>query len=122
MVAIEGERAREMQRILRWAELYEGPVGGECDAASRKPLSALIGNENFEERFDEEKGSISKEVFELLRRKFTSEGGQHLPPGGERHRPRGLLADVARSGRRIPLPSRSAAAASLVLRGPGIYH
>jgi uncharacterized Ntn-hydrolase superfamily protein len=73
MVAIEGERAREVQRILRWSGFYEGPITGEYDAATRKALTTLIGNENFEERFDEEKGSISRQVLELLRLKFAPE-------------------------------------------------
>jgi hypothetical protein len=30
----------------------------------------LIGNENFEERFDEEKGLISSQVMDVLRGKF----------------------------------------------------
>jgi uncharacterized Ntn-hydrolase superfamily protein len=70
MVALEGELAREMQRILQWAGYYKGPITGEYDAPTRKSLTALIGNENFEERFDEEKGLISRQVMSLLRQKF----------------------------------------------------
>ncbi len=71
MVAIEGDLAREVQHILRWAGYYDGPTTGEYDAPTRKALSALIGNENFEERFDEEKGLISRQVMDVLRQKFT---------------------------------------------------
>jgi len=70
MVPIEGELARELQRVLRWAGFYDGPVTGEYDAATRKALSDLIGNENFEERFDEAGGRISSQVVEILRGKF----------------------------------------------------
>jgi uncharacterized Ntn-hydrolase superfamily protein len=71
MVAIEGELAREMQRILQWAGFYEGPVTGEFDAGTRQALTALVGNENFEERYDEGKGLISEQVVSILRQKFA---------------------------------------------------
>lgn len=70
MVPVEGELAREVQQILRWAGYYDGPLTGEYDAATRKALSTLIGDENFEERFDEEKGLISQAVMDILREKF----------------------------------------------------
>ncbi len=70
MVAVEGEMAREVQRILRWSGFYDGPITGEYDASTRQALSALVGNENFEMRFDEEKGLISAQVVEILREKF----------------------------------------------------
>ena len=70
MVPIEGELAREVQQILRWSGFYEGPVNGEYDGATRQALSALVGNENFEERFDEEQGLISREVMAVFRRIF----------------------------------------------------
>jgi uncharacterized Ntn-hydrolase superfamily protein len=70
MVRIEGELAREMQRILHWASYYDGPITGEYDEPTQKALSALVGNENFEERFDEEQGLISHQVVDLLRQKF----------------------------------------------------
>jgi uncharacterized Ntn-hydrolase superfamily protein len=70
MVALEGELAREAQQILRWAGYYDGPISGAYDAPTRKAMSALVGNENFEERFHEEKGLISRQVMEVLRQKF----------------------------------------------------
>jgi uncharacterized Ntn-hydrolase superfamily protein len=70
MAVIEGELAREAQRILQWAGYYDGPITGEYDAPTRKAMSALIGNENFEERFDEENGLISRQVMGVLRDKF----------------------------------------------------
>jgi uncharacterized Ntn-hydrolase superfamily protein len=70
MVVIEGGLAREAQQILHWAGYYDGPITGEYDTATRKAMSSLIGNENFEERFDEEKGLISSQVMDVLRQKF----------------------------------------------------
>jgi uncharacterized Ntn-hydrolase superfamily protein len=70
MIAIEGELARDAQRILQWAGYYDGPLTGEYDPPTQKAMRALIGNENFEERFDEEKGLISSQVMDVLRRKF----------------------------------------------------
>ena len=70
MTVIEGDLARELQQILRWASYYDGPVTGDYDARTRAALSSLIGNENFEERFDEEKGLISRQVMDLLRFRF----------------------------------------------------
>jgi len=71
MVAIEGELAREAQQILQWAGYYDGAITGEYDEATRKAMSSLIGNENFEERFDEGKGLISSQVMDVLRQKFS---------------------------------------------------
>ena len=71
MIAIEGKLAREVQQILQWAGCYDGPITGEYDAPTRKALRDLIGNENFEERFDEEKGLISRQVMDVLRKKFA---------------------------------------------------
>jgi len=71
MVAVEGELAREVQHILRWAGYYDGSITGEYDVSTQKALSALIGNENFEERFDEELGLISCQVVDILREKFA---------------------------------------------------
>jgi uncharacterized Ntn-hydrolase superfamily protein len=71
MVRVEGELAREVQLILQWAGFYDGPITGEYDAPTRKALTGLVGNENFEERFDEEKGLISYQVMDVFRQKFS---------------------------------------------------
>ena len=70
MVPIEGELTREVQQLLRWAGFYDGPINGEYDGPTRLALSTLVGNENFEERFDEEQGLISREVVAIFREKF----------------------------------------------------
>ena len=71
MVAIEGELVEEIQHILQWAGYYEGPLSGNYDAATQRALQDLIGNENFEERFDKEDGLISSQVVDVLRNKFS---------------------------------------------------
>jgi uncharacterized Ntn-hydrolase superfamily protein len=70
MVRIEGEVAREVQQILRWSGVYDGSTTGEYDDPTRAALAALIGKENFEERFDEAAGKISSQVIEVLAKKF----------------------------------------------------
>ena len=70
MLAIEGELGCEVQRILQWAGYYEGPVTGDYDAPTRKALTALVGTENFELRYDEEQGLISRQVVDFFRSKF----------------------------------------------------
>ena len=77
MTEIRGDLAREVQQILHWAGFYDGPVTGEYDPATRKALVDLIGNENFEERFDEAAGLISRQVMDVLRNKFK----QKTAPG-----------------------------------------
>jgi uncharacterized Ntn-hydrolase superfamily protein len=71
MVAIEGELAREVQQILRWAGYYDGSLTGRYDTPTRQALRSLVGNENLEERFDEEEGLISRQVLDLFQRKFA---------------------------------------------------
>jgi uncharacterized Ntn-hydrolase superfamily protein len=71
MVRIEGDVAREVQRVLRWSGVYDGPITGEYDDATRVALAVLIGKENFEERFDEAAGKISSEVIQVLAKKFS---------------------------------------------------
>lgn len=73
MVPLEGELAREAQRIAQWAGYYQGPLTGAYDPATRQALTALIGNENFEEQFDEAAGRISRQVLDILRAKFEPE-------------------------------------------------
>jgi uncharacterized Ntn-hydrolase superfamily protein len=71
MVTIEGDLAREVQKILRWAGYYEGPMTGRYDVPTKQALSSLVGNESFEERFDEGEGLISQQVLDLFRRKSS---------------------------------------------------
>ncbi len=70
MVPIEGAITRDLQQILRWAGYYDGAITGDYDGPTQAALRALIGNENFEERFDEEQQMISRQVVDILRKKF----------------------------------------------------
>ncbi len=64
---IEGEIARELQRMAAKTGWYGGPIHGEYDAATRAALRALIGVENLEERFREEEGLIDVLALKVLR-------------------------------------------------------
>lgn len=64
---IEGEIARELQRMAAKTGWYRGPIHGEYDAATRAALRALIGVENLEERFREEEGLIDVLALKVLR-------------------------------------------------------
>jgi len=70
MVLIVGEVVRDVQQILRWSGVYDGPITGTYDDTTRRALGALIGQENFEELFDEDGGRISSKVIEALHGKF----------------------------------------------------
>lgn len=72
LVVIEGETARDVQQILRWAGYYDGPISGDYDEVTARALRDLIGTENYEERFDEPGGRISSQVLSLLRDKFKA--------------------------------------------------
>ncbi len=67
---IEGEVARELQRMAARAGWYHGPLHGEYDAATRAALRALIGVENLEERFREEEGLIDVLALKVLRERM----------------------------------------------------
>jgi len=67
---IEGEIARELQRMAAKTGWYRGPIHGEYDAATRTALRALIGVENLEERFREEEGLIDVLALKVLRQRM----------------------------------------------------
>lgn len=67
---IEGEIARELQRIAAKTGWYRGPIHGEYDAATRAALRALIGVENLEERFRGEEGLIDVLALKVLRQRM----------------------------------------------------
>ena len=49
---------------------YYTPTNGEYDDATRQAFAAFIGNENFEERADPDKGWMDGPVLEYLLKKF----------------------------------------------------
>lgn len=64
---IEGEIAKELQRMAARTGWYSGPIHGQYDAATRAALRDLIGVENLEERFREDEGAIDRLALKVLR-------------------------------------------------------
>jgi uncharacterized Ntn-hydrolase superfamily protein len=69
-VAVEGKLASDLQRALRQAEQYTGPVTGDYDRSTRKALAALMAAENLAERFRENEGLIDRRVVEMLLQRY----------------------------------------------------
>lgn len=67
---IEGDVAARLQALLARRGCYAGPPSGAYDRATRTALEAFLGNENFEDRADFERGRIDRPVFEYLMRKY----------------------------------------------------
>jgi uncharacterized Ntn-hydrolase superfamily protein len=67
---LEGETCRRLQEIMRRLGYHRGPPDGEYDSATRSALEAFIGNENFEDRTDFDRGRIDRPVYEHLLRTF----------------------------------------------------
>ncbi len=68
-VKLEGSAVKEIQRIMKGLGYYT-PTNGEYDDATRQAFEAFIGNENFEERADPDKGWIDGPVLEYMLKKF----------------------------------------------------
>jgi hypothetical protein len=49
---------------------FSGEINGAYDDETSRALRSFIGNENFEDRTDIEKGIIDRPVFEFLVEKF----------------------------------------------------
>lgn len=67
---IEGEVAARLQVLLSRLGYYTGPASATYDPVTRAALEAFLGNENFEDRADFERGRIDRPVFEHLIRKY----------------------------------------------------
>ena len=65
-LAITGSTARSLQTMMSRHGYYGGESHGDYDAATRQALRRFIGNENFEDRTDVERGRIDRPVFEYL--------------------------------------------------------
>jgi uncharacterized Ntn-hydrolase superfamily protein len=61
----------ELQGILSRANLYNGPVSGSFDEATRHALRELVGSENLEERWDGTGDMIDRVVVDFLRQRFA---------------------------------------------------
>lgn len=67
---IEGQLCRDLQRVLRQAGQYEGPINGCYDERTRQALSGLIGMENLTKRFRETEGLIDRQVAAFLGKRW----------------------------------------------------
>ncbi len=69
-LAIHGEVAEQLQKIMQQLGYFEAPISGEYDPPTRKALREFVGSENFEDRTDFDAGRIDRPVYEYLMRKF----------------------------------------------------
>lgn len=68
-VKLQGEIALELQKIMNGLGYY-CPVNSRYDDTTREAFRAFIGNENFEERADPDKGWIDRPILDYLLKKF----------------------------------------------------
>jgi uncharacterized Ntn-hydrolase superfamily protein len=71
-LSLEGDIARDLQRIMISHKYYSGESHGELDEPTREALRQFIGNENFEDRTDVDSGVIDRPVYEYLVKRFGS--------------------------------------------------
>ena len=69
LIPIDERIARELQAVLRKEGHYSGPASGIYDDATQMAMRRLIGIENLEERWHEDR-RIDRDVLEYLRHKF----------------------------------------------------
>jgi len=67
---VEGKLARDLQRVLRRAGHYAGPITGDYDKSTGQALASLMAIENLEERFQEAEGLIDRRAVAMLRRRY----------------------------------------------------
>jgi uncharacterized Ntn-hydrolase superfamily protein len=67
---IAGSTGQDLQQIMSRLGYYRGEIDGWYGDLTRQALRSFIGNENFEDRTDIEKGTIDRPVFEFLVGKF----------------------------------------------------
>lgn len=67
---IEGDLCRDLQRVLKHAGQYEGPIDGRYDERTRRALSRLMGIENLTKRFREGEGLIDEHVLPVLQKRL----------------------------------------------------
>jgi uncharacterized Ntn-hydrolase superfamily protein len=68
--SIEGELGRDLQRVLRRAGRYAGPVTGAYDKPTGQALASLMAMENLEEHFQEAEGLIDRRAVVMLLRRY----------------------------------------------------
>jgi len=69
-LAIVESTARALQQMMTRLGYFSGEIDGEYDDETRGALRSFIGNENFEDRTDIEKGTIDRPVFDFLVERF----------------------------------------------------
>jgi uncharacterized Ntn-hydrolase superfamily protein len=69
-IELAGEPLSALQHIMQKEGYYHGGLADQYDEATRSALRAFVGNENFEERTDFEKGLIDRPVYEFLLKRF----------------------------------------------------
>ncbi|HEX9028155.1 MAG TPA: DUF1028 domain-containing protein [Anaerolineales bacterium] len=69
-ITLDGQELMRFQAMLRRLGYYSGPQSGIYDPATRAAFESFIGNENFEDRVDPQKGVIDRPVLEFLYRRF----------------------------------------------------
>ncbi len=70
MIHLVGNPLKQLQKIMSELGHYPGDAHGDYDAETQKALETFIGNENFEERTDIQKGYIDRPVYEYLIHRF----------------------------------------------------
>jgi uncharacterized Ntn-hydrolase superfamily protein len=69
-VRLQGLELERFQKMMQKTGYYQGPITGEYDAATHAAFEAFIGNENFEDRVDVDRGVIDRPVLYYLYRRF----------------------------------------------------
>lgn len=69
-VPVTGEVAAALQAMMRRLGYFKGEPNGAYDEATKAALREFVGNENFEDRTDFERGRIDRPVLVHLQRKF----------------------------------------------------
>lgn len=71
-IPLTGETLKAIQTILIREGYYHGNIDGKICQEVNSAITAFIGNENFEDRVDVEKGLIDRPVYEYIQKKFGS--------------------------------------------------
>ncbi len=67
---VVGDLCRDLQRVLRRAGRYAGPISGDYDSVTGQTLASLMAVENLQERFQEDEGLIDRRAVAVLLRRY----------------------------------------------------
>jgi uncharacterized Ntn-hydrolase superfamily protein len=79
LVMIDKQIARELQRIAKRAQQYQGLLTGEYDAATREAVEGLIGIENLEDRWPFGSDQIDPVALKFLQRVYPAKKPRSKP-------------------------------------------